>query len=141
MAKTTAGKIAGEIGAGLAAAGAAAAAGYYFYGSEKAKQHRKIAAKWATDMKNEVVREAKRLKETTPQQFSKVVDSVAKSYSGVRKINATDVKRAARELKSNWAMVQKELMRTGKKGSARVAKMSKKAITGSKSTVKKIVKK
>ena len=43
--RTSKGKIATEIGAGLAAAGAAAAAGYYLYGSKNAKKHRKTVAK------------------------------------------------------------------------------------------------
>ena len=97
--KTSKGKIAAEIGAGLAAAGAAAAAGYYFYGSKAAKKHRKIAAKWAGDMKNEVIREAKSLKKINPKDFAKVVDTVASTYRGVASVNAADLKRAANELK------------------------------------------
>ena len=49
-----------KIGAGLATAGAVTAATYYFYGSTVAKKHRRIAAKWAIDMKKEVIRETRR---------------------------------------------------------------------------------
>ena len=48
------GKVAAGVGAGIAAA-AAAGAGYYFYFSKEAKAHRKVAAKWATDLKRDVV--------------------------------------------------------------------------------------
>lgn len=40
--KTSKGKVAAEIGAGLIAA---AAAGYYFYGSKRAKKHRDVVEK------------------------------------------------------------------------------------------------
>lgn len=56
--KTRSNKLAVEIGAGIVAA--SAAAGYYFYGSKGAKKHRKIAAKWATAVKKEVIKESAR---------------------------------------------------------------------------------
>ena len=135
-------KVVAEIGAGLLAAGAAAAAaGYYFYGSAKAKQHRKIVTKWATDMKKEVIREAKRLKKMDSREFAKVVDTVSNAYRGAKSVNAADLKRAANELKSNWKMVQKELGKTGAKSVSRAKTVGKKALSSGKKTVKKIVKK
>lgn len=125
--KTKRGKVAAEIGAGLLAAGAAAAAGYYFYGSKSAAKHRKVAAKWAGDMKKEVIREAKRLEKVSPQNFAKVVDAVAKTYQGARSINAADLKRAAAELKANWKLVQGEVEKSGKKAVKKVKKVAKKA--------------
>jgi len=139
--KTSRGKLAAEIGAGLAAAGAAAAAGYYFYGSSKAKQHRKVAAKWANDMKKEVVREAKRLKKVDPKALARVVDSVASTYRGVRSVNAADLKRAANELKSNWKLVHQEARQAGRTGVSRAKAVGKRALVRGKKTVKKIAKK
>ena len=110
--KTSAKKIAMEVGAGLAAAGAAAAAGYYFYASKGAKKHRKIAAAWATKMKKEVIKEAKLLEKTSPRAFATIVDRVAKTYAAARTVKADDVKRAAKELKENWDMVQRETKHT-----------------------------
>jgi hypothetical protein len=135
--KTKNGKVAAEIAAGLVAAGAAAAATYYFYGSKKAKAHRKVAAKWATSMKQEVIKETKRLKDVTPAQFAKVVDTVASTYQGVRSINAADVKRAANELKSNWDMVQEELHTRGTKTVARAKNVGAKTLASAKKAVKK----
>jgi|ERR1035437_3548832 Ribonuclease G/E len=132
---TNAKKTAIEVGAGLAAAGAAvAAAGYYFYGSTGAKKHRKIAAKWATDMKKEVIKEAKKLEVASPKAFANIVDHVAKTYQAARNVDATEVKRAAKELKENWDSVQKETKRTVRKGVSRAKTVVKKA-------VKKVVKK
>ena len=143
--KTSAGKIAAEIGAGLVAASAVAATGYYFYGSKDAKKNRKIAAKWATDMKKEVLKEAKRLENATPKTFAAVVDSVAKTYQTVRSVNAADVKRAANELKANWETVQREAKRTVRKSVTRAKtsakRVVKKAAAPAKKTVKRVAKK
>ncbi len=139
--KTTKGKIAAEIGAGLVAVGAAAAAGYYFYGSTHAKKHRKIAAKWASDMKKEVIRETTRVKNIDAKDFAKVVDAVATTYRTARSVNAADVKRAANELKSNWEMVRREMRQVGRTGAARAKVVGKRSLARGKKAVKKIVKK
>lgn len=109
-----------KIGAGLVAAGAAAVAGYYFYGSAGAKNHRKVVAKWATDMKNDVLKETKRLEEASPKAFAAIVDRVAKVYQSA---HIQDVKRAADELKANWDMVQKDAKRTVRKSVSRAKKV------------------
>lgn len=104
-----------KVGAGIVAAGvAAAAAGYYFYASKSAKKHRKIAATWAGDMKNEVLKEAKRLKKTSPEAFAAVVDRVARTYQAARNIDVKEVKRAANELKANWDVLQREAKRAAR---------------------------
>ena len=120
------GKTAMKIGAGLLAAGAAATAGYYFYGSKNAKAHRKVAAKWATDMKKEVIKETKKLEKASPKAFAAIVDRVAKTYQDVRSVDVADVKRAANELKANWDMVQRETKRTARKSASRAKKTVKK---------------
>lgn len=97
-----------KIGVGLAAA---AVAGYYFYASKGAKKHRKIAAKWATNMKNEVIKEAKLLENMSPKAFATIVDRVAKTYQKAKSINSEDVKRAATELKANWNTIQQKTKR------------------------------
>jgi hypothetical protein len=116
MKKTTK-KIAVKVGAGVAIAGAAAALGYYFYGSKNAKTHRKIAAKWATEMKGKVVKEVKLVKKASPKIFAALVDKVAKGYQSIDK---AELKKAAAELKANWKMIQSEM--GGKKPAKKVAK-------------------
>ena len=130
-----------KIGAGLLAAGAAAAAGYYFYGSKDAKKHRQIASKWATGMKKEIVREAKKLKSIDAQDFADIVDTVMSTYQGVRSIDPADLKRAANELKANWKMVQSELKNAGRKDISRAKVVVKRSVASGKKTVKKVVRK
>jgi hypothetical protein len=93
------------VGAGLAAA-SAAAAGYYFYASKSAKKHRKIVAKWAGDMKRDIVKEAKLLETRSPKAVNAIVDRVAKTYEVARSIDTEQIRRAARELKENWDKLQ-----------------------------------
>lgn len=124
-----------EIGAGvLAAVAAAGAAGYYFYGSKDAKKHRSATARWATGLKKDVIREAKKLKKLDEAAMAAIVDNAAKAYKGMQNVTPADLKAAVSELKGNWAEVRKELSRTG------VAKKpaAKKAV---KKAVKKVAKK
>lgn len=122
---TNTNKTAVKVGAGLAAATVAAVAGFYFYGSKNAKNHRKIAAKWATDMKREVIKEAKQLKNAGPKEFSKIVDRVAKTYRIARSVDSNDLKRAAKELKANWDMVKRETKKTVRKSVSRASATAK----------------
>lgn len=137
--KTSKGKIAVEIGAGLAVAGAAAAAGYYFYASKQAKKHQKLAVQWANGLKREVIREVKQLDKIDPEKVAKVVDTVVDTYRGVRSINAADLRRAANELKSNWKMIEREIRKTGRKSVSRAKVVGKRTLARGKKTVKKIV--
>lgn len=113
-------KTAMKVSTGLIAASvAAAAAGYYFYGSTKAKTHRKLAAKWATHMKDEIIREARNLKRIDPKSIAAVVDQVAKKYEATRSASADDLKRATKELKANWKVLELETKRTIRKTAAK----------------------
>ncbi len=113
--------------AALAAAGAAAAAGYYFYASKDATKHRKIASKWASDMKRDVVKEAKKLQKIDKAAVMKIVDKAAKAYAANGpKVDKEALMRAAKELKAHWDELRDEAG-----GAVKVAKK----------TVKKAVKK
>jgi hypothetical protein len=99
------------IGAGIVAAGAAAA-GYYFYASKNAAKNRRIAAKWATDLKKDVIRETKRLKKIDNPAVTAIVDRVSHAYENVRGLDRNDLKKAASELKDNAQNVIRELRKT-----------------------------
>lgn len=116
-----------QVGAGLVAAGATAAAGYYFYVDKKAASHRKIVARWATDMKKEVMREAKKLQSVSPTAFAALVDRVASTVQEVRAVDKKEVARAEKELKTNWDHVQRETTKTVRKSVARVKAKAKRA--------------
>jgi phage gp37-like protein len=138
MAKINKKKLATGIGAGLLAAGAVAAAGYYFYGSKDAKKHRDAASKWAVDMKKQVVSKAKKLKNIDAQDFAGIVDTVMKTYQGVKSINPTDLKNAAKELKANWKMVQAELKKAGSQDVSRAKVVAKRSVASGKKTIQKV---
>jgi hypothetical protein len=116
------------IGALAAGAAAAAAAGYFFYASPDAKKNRKIAVKWAGDMKKDVVREAKKLKNIDKAQLASIVDEAAAAYTSVKNVDKKDIVKAAKELKANWKMLAAELPRVSvKKAAKSVAKKAAKS--------------
>jgi len=102
-------KAVAKMGAGLIAAGSAAAAGYYFYASKHAKKNRRVAARWASDFKKEVVKQAHAVKSLDRGALTRVVDGVAHMYETARKANREDILKAASELKGNFASLKKEV--------------------------------
>jgi hypothetical protein len=94
--------------AGVAALSGAAAAGYYFFMSKHAKQNRRIAARWATSMRGDVLRQAKKLKNVDKRTFLNIVNTAAQTYSAARKLDRREIERAARELRDNWQRVVRE---------------------------------
>lgn len=117
------------LGALAAAAAAGAAAGYYFYASPDAKKHRKIAAAWASDMKKDVERQAKKLKNIDKAKLATVIDDAAAAYESARTVDRTELARAARELKANWRKIAGEMI------------LTQSPKTTAKKSVKKVVKK
>ena len=128
-----------ELGAGvLAAVAAAGAAGYYFYGAKGAKKHRAAAAKWAKGLKNDVVREAKKLKDLDEKAMAGIVDQAAKAYKGLDDVTPGDLRAAVAELKGNWEKMKKEVRGAKKKTAPKKAPAKKAA---PKKTAKKAAKK
>lgn len=128
--------IALEVGAGALAL-AAAGAGYYFYGDKKAKKHRQAASKWAMGMKSSVLKQARVLKHVEQKSVAKIVDEATKAYTNVKNLDKKDLAQAARELKTNWKEIQKEIQTAQKKAKPVV----KKNVAIAKKTVKKAVSK
>jgi hypothetical protein len=133
-----------KIGAGVgaAAAVAAVAAGYYFYVSKDARKHRKQAAKWAADMKKDVVAQAKKLKKLSKKDVDRIIASAATTYQRARNVDKEKIKQAAQELKDNWDMLEKEIRKaTTARGTAKrktpTAKKPMKKTTAKKTTNKK----
>ncbi len=124
---STKGSRAGLGLAALAAAGAAAAAGYYFYASENAPKNRKIAAKWAGDMKKDVLRNAKKLKRIDKAAVMKLVNQAQASYAkNGPKIDKAALLKAASELKKHWDEIRDEADTTVKSAKKTVKKVAKK---------------
>ncbi len=95
----------------LAAAGAAAAAtaGYYFYASKNAGKNRRVAAKWAKDLKKDVISRAARMDKIGRKTIYEAIDDAARAYAGAREVSTEEIIRAGKELKNNWQSLMKEL--------------------------------
>ncbi len=131
--KGNSGKV-GKVGAGVVAAAALAAAGYYFYASKDAKENRQIAAKWAGELKKDVVKRAKALKNVDRAAVAAIVEQSTRALKGARDLNRSEIERAAKELKKNWQKIAKELNTTG----ASVVKQAKGAVKKAKKVVRKM---
>jgi hypothetical protein len=140
--KTSTGALAAEVGAGIAAAAAAASAGYYFYASKDAKKNRKVAAKWASGLKKDVLKEAKRMgKDLDARSVAAAVDTALAAYRTAGSVSRADLVRAADELKRNWQLVQREALAARKTVKKAAKKAVKKASRGAKKAGKKVAKK
>lgn len=104
---------AGALAAGAVAAAAAAGTAYYFYGSKKAKAHRRKAATWANGLKREVIKDAKKVQKLTGPTLAAIVDRAADAYKMAKDIDPAELRAATNELKRNWKMVAKELKDAG----------------------------
>lgn len=128
-------KIAETVGAGAVLA---AAAGYYFYGTKNAKKHRQAASAWAKGMKKDVEKQVASLRKVDAKSVAKIVDEASKRYHKAKGVSLQDVHAAAKELKSNWKTIQKELEPS--RNVKRTVRTVKKAVTGAASAKKKVTK-
>lgn len=123
-----------------AAALGAAAAGYYFYAGPDAREHRKIAAKWANDMKSDVIKKAKTLKKIDREAVQNIVMNAAKTYRGMKNLDSAEVDRATKELKANWRELVKELGSDAKAARKSVQKGVKKSVKTVRKSVTRVTK-
>jgi gas vesicle protein len=133
-------KIRNKLLAGAAGA-AAVAAGYYFYAHKNAKKNRDAATKWATDFKDDVIRQAKQIKNIDKASLVGVIDGVSRAYEGIRNLDSKDLKRAADELKDNWEKLQQELKLTSVVAGKEVKKTVQDAADSAKKTARKVTSK
>ncbi len=133
-------KIRNKLLMGAAAAGAAAA-GYYFYASKNAKKNRDVAAKWAVDFKDDVMKQAGQLKHIDRTAIVGIIDGVTRAYEGVRSLDHKDVMRAADELKGNWQKLKAELSVTGRAATKEARKTIKENGEAVRKTAKKVARK
>ncbi len=132
-------KIALEVGAGVAAI-AAAAAGVYFMTGKHAKNRKKVA-KWATNLKEDVVLDLNKAGKATKETYTKIVDSAAKNYKGLKNVSTAELAAVAAELKGSWDNISAELNQASKNIKRVVPKVAKAAAKTAKKTAKKAVSK
>ncbi|HEY1037086.1 MAG TPA: hypothetical protein VGE62_00725 [Candidatus Paceibacterota bacterium] len=135
MAKKTTNKSNQSHGHGLAILGglaAAAAAGAYFvYGSgtQDTKKAVKKVKGWALRAKGEVLERIEKIKEIDEKLYSDAVDAVMKKYEKVKNVDVSEVVKLAKEMKSHWKSIKKELSAgagVAKKSGKAAAKVAKK---------------
>ena len=108
----------------------AAAAGYYFYGSEDAKKHRKVAAKWAHTFKKEVSSQVAMAKKIDRATVSAVVTKATVAFKKqMPHVDAKELKALGAELTQHWSKL-----------AADASKTAKSTMKSAKKTVKKVAK-
>lgn len=124
-----------------AAGAAAVAAGYYFYAHKNARKNRDAATKWATDFKEDVLRQAKQVKNIDKAALVGIIDGVSSAYEGIRNLDRKDLKRASDELKDNWEKLRQELKLTSVVAGKEVKKTVQEAADSAKKTARKVTSK
>jgi hypothetical protein len=120
-----------HISRAVLVAAAGITAGYYFYASKNAKANRKIAAKWANDLKSKVIREAKKHGTPDKKTLANIVDAATKTYAKVSKLDSKKLADAAGELKTHWQKIAREINTSPKsKPSAKPARKAAKKRPG-----------
>lgn len=112
---------AAAVGGGLAAL-AAAAAGVYFFAGKQGEKHRKTAAKWAKNAKDDLMKELKSLEKVTKANYNKAVDTVTKQYKGLKDVDPKELQALALELKNHWDSIALEIEAAGNKVAAKATK-------------------
>lgn len=103
------------IGVGIAAVVAAAAGTYFLYGSKNAVKNRKKVKGWMLKAKGEILEKLENLKEVNEEIYHKIVNEVSNKYQAVKSIDKKDVVEFAKELKSHWKSIEKEIKAFHKK--------------------------
>lgn len=90
------------IGVGLTTAAVAAVGAYFLYGSKDAPQNRKKVKSWALKAKGEVLEALEKAEKITEEEFSTLVDGVAKTYGAVQKLSKKEMSEFKKEMADNW---------------------------------------
>ncbi|MCX6763697.1 MAG: hypothetical protein NTZ97_03115 [Candidatus Moranbacteria bacterium] len=97
------------IGAGLAAVAVAAAGIYFLYGTKKGAKTRKQIRGWMLKAKGEILEKMENMKDLSEEAYDKIIDEVSAKYKVVKSIDKKDLEQFAKELKSHWKDIKKEM--------------------------------
>jgi hypothetical protein len=96
-------------GVGVAALAAATAGAYFFYGTKKGAKARKQIKGWMLKAKGEVLEKLEGMQDISEEAYKKVIDEVGAKYKAVKNIDSKDLEAFAKELKSHWKDIKKEV--------------------------------
>ncbi|MBP6974322.1 MAG: hypothetical protein KBB54_00045 [Candidatus Pacebacteria bacterium] len=105
---------------------AAAAGAYFIHGNKAAQRKIKQVKGWALKAKGEVLERIEKIKEVDENLYQQAIDAVMKKYEGVKSIDTTELSAVAKELKSHWKNIKREL-NAGKKVAKKTVAKAKKA--------------
>lgn len=131
--KTTQGKAAPkkESHTGLMVLGglavAAAAGAYFAYGNKEVQKKVKKVRSWALKAKGEVLEKIEKLKQIDEELYYKTIDAVVGKYQKIKSVDLGELTAVAKDLKSHWKQIKRELGSDTKKVKKAVKKTAKKA--------------
>ena len=96
-------------GVGVATLAAAAAGTYFLYGTKKGAKARKQIKSWMLKAKGEVLEKMENMQDISEDVYKKVIDEVGAKYRAVKNIDSKDLDAFAKELKSHWKDIKKEI--------------------------------
>ena len=88
----------------LAAAGVA-----FLYGTDAGKKSRKVIKGWTLKAKGEILDRLENSKDITETIYQGIVDSVAKKYQAVKKIEKSELDQFVKEMKGHWNRIRQEV--------------------------------
>lgn len=115
---------------------AAAAGAYFIHGSKAAQKKIKQVKGWALKAKGEVLEKIEKIKEVDETLYQQAIDTVMKKYEGVKSIDTTELSAVAKELKSHWKNIKRELNSGKKVAKKTVAKVKVATVKVAKDAVK-----
>ncbi len=119
---------------------AAAAGAYFIHGNKAAQKKIKQVKGWALKAKGEVLERIEKIKEIDENLYQQAIDAVMKKYDGVKSIDTTELAAVAKELKSHWKNIKRELSAGKKAAKKTVAKVQKATTKVAKDAVKAVQK-
>ncbi|HOJ86904.1 MAG TPA: hypothetical protein PLN68_08270 [Elusimicrobiales bacterium] len=89
--------------------GAVAALAAYFLTSDKTKKQRETLCKWAMDMKAELIKKIKNMKDLKKEDYEKMVAELSKKYSKLSKVSRKELNNVVAEIKDGWKHIKKAI--------------------------------
>ncbi len=89
--------------------GAVAALAVYFLTSDKTKKQRESLCKWAVDMKAELIKKIKNMKDIKKEDYEKLVAELSKKYSKLSKVSQKEFDKVVSEIKDGWKHIKKAI--------------------------------
>lgn len=119
---------------------AAAAGAYFVHGNKKAQKKIKQVKGWALKAKGEVLEKIEKIKEVDEQLYSQAIDAVMKKYENIKSVDTSELASVAKELKSHWKNIKKELNSGSKVAKKTVKKAAKAGVKVASDAVKAVKK-